>query len=74
MRDRSGVVDHNARLEKMTAAGLNQEIARTASRLEIAETTALRRAFFKRLVWLDAHPEPAYGAAAPKRAMRARES
>lgn len=74
MRNRSGVPHHEDELDSLTAAQLEQEIARVASRLEIAGATHLRKAFFNRLVWLEAHREAVYGIPAPKRTMRARQS
>jgi len=57
----------------MTLDELNAEIQRVQLRLELAPNTRLRKSFFSRLTWLEAHRGSVHGIVAPKRSLRARQ-
>jgi hypothetical protein len=53
MGKRSGIVEHDEGLARLTLAELDGEIARCQMRLKIAPTDQLRKAFKSRLRWLE---------------------
>lgn len=54
MGKRSGVIDHEEGLAKLTLAELDREIARCRGRLVIAANTRQRKQFESRIHWLEA--------------------
>ena len=52
MGKRSGVLDHEEDILKLTIRELDAEIARCEMRREIAPTSSLRKSFEKRIHWL----------------------
>jgi hypothetical protein len=53
MGKRSGVIDHEDGLAKLTLAELDAEIRRCKLRLQFARSQQLRKAFEKRVHWLE---------------------
>jgi len=52
MGKRSGVIDHEEGLAKLSLAELDDEIERCRTRLKIAPTSQLRKSFESRIHWL----------------------
>ena len=52
MGKRSGVIDHEEGLAKLSLAELDAEIARCEMRLKIAPTTRQKKQFESRIHWL----------------------
>ncbi|MBA3510678.1 hypothetical protein [Sphingomonas sp.] len=52
MGKRSGVLDHESDILKLSLEELDAEIARCEMRLKIAPTSYLRKSFEKRIHWL----------------------
>lgn len=73
MGKRSGTPDHDEDLEKLTLAELDTAIAQCKLRLDFARTSYLKKAFFRRLTWLEGFREERHGVSAPKRVRRARQ-
>jgi hypothetical protein len=73
MGQRSGVLDHDEDIAKLTLEELDAEIARCTMRMRIAPNLYQRRSFFKRLTRLEALREKLHGVEAPVRRMRARQ-
>lgn len=67
MGKRSGYAENSAELEAMTLPHLNAEIQRCLFGYERGGTSQGRKAFFKRLVWLEAERERLHGVAAKAR-------
>lgn len=53
MGQRSGVIEHEEGLAKLSLAELDAEIERCRMRLKIAPTTLLRKSFESRIHWLE---------------------
>jgi len=53
MGKRSGVIDHEEGLAKLSQAELDAEIERCRTRLKIAPTRQLRKSFESRIHWLE---------------------
>lgn len=68
MRNRSAQIDPG----EASAAELDQEIRRLQVRLNLAATRQLEKAFFGRLLALEAIREARFGIPAPRRRHRAR--
>jgi hypothetical protein len=51
MGKRSGVLDHEEDILKLTVQELDTEIARCEARFQIAPTSYLRKSFEKRIHW-----------------------
>jgi hypothetical protein len=71
-RSRSGVADHPDEAARMSLFEFEAEIRRCLWGYENGGTSQGRKAFFKRLVWLEGQREERYGVAAPRRAFRER--
>ncbi len=74
MGKRSGIPTMGEDLTRLTLAELDAEIARAEHDLEHATISNNRKAFFRRLTWIEAYRETAHGVPAPVRRMRARLS
>jgi hypothetical protein len=72
MGRRSGIPTNGGELSDMSLEVLDAEIARAEQQLSAATISNDRKGFFRRLTWLEAHREAAFGVAAPVRRMRAR--
>ena len=72
MGKRSGVPDTDEAIAALSLAQLNAEIERCALGLSISGTSQGRKAFFKRLVWLEGLREKHHQIPAPKRDFRRR--
>jgi hypothetical protein len=72
MGKRSGVPDSKEEIAKLTIFELNTEIQRCLWGAEHGGTSQGRKAFFKRLVWLEKQREVLFGISAKKRAFRSR--
>jgi hypothetical protein len=72
MGKRSGVPDKEEDVAKLTIVELNTEIQRCLSGAEKGGTSQGRKAFFKRLVWLEKQRELLFGIPAKQRAFRSR--
>ncbi len=72
MGRRSGIPTSGGELSDMSLETLNAEILRAAHQLAEATISNDRKGFFRRLIWLEAHREAAFGVPAPVRRMRAR--
>ena len=72
MGKRSDFPDLESDIAKLTLEELNAEIARCKTRMKIAPTAHLHKAFFKRIVLLETKRESLFGVARPKRTLRAR--
>lgn len=57
MGKRSGVIDHEEGLAKLSLVELDAEIERCRTRLKIARTSQLRKSFESRIHWLDRYRE-----------------
>jgi hypothetical protein len=57
MGKRSGVIDHEDGLAKLTLAELDTEIARCRTRISLAPNSRLRKAFESRIHWLESFRE-----------------
>lgn len=66
-RGRSGVADTEAEAAQMSRAEFESEIQRCKWGLENGGTSQGRKAFFKRLVWLEQQREKLFGVSAPAR-------
>lgn len=53
MGKRSGVIDHEEGLAKLSLVELDAEIDRCRTRLKIAPTSQLRKSFESRIHWLE---------------------
>ena len=71
-RSRSGVADNANEAAQMTLAEFDSEIHRCLWGAENGGTSQGRKAFFKRLVWLEEQREKLFGVPAPRRAFRQR--
>ncbi|QGZ93364.1 hypothetical protein [Terricaulis silvestris] len=67
MGKRSGYAQSSADVEALTLAELNAEIQRCLFRYERGGTSQGRKAFFKRLVWLEAERERLHSVTAKSR-------
>lgn len=67
MGTRSGYPENDADLEELTLAKLNAEIQRSLFGYQRGGTSQGRKAFFKRLVWLEAARERLHGIASKPR-------
>jgi hypothetical protein len=67
MGKRSGVADTEHDVSALPLSELNAEIARALWGYENGGTSQGRKAFFKRLTWLEAQREQHYGIVAKKR-------
>lgn len=67
MGKRSGYVESGADLEALTLSQLNAEIQRCLLGYETGGASQGRKAFFKRLVWLEAERERLHGVTAKPR-------
>ncbi|GAM97978.1 hypothetical protein U91I_01608 [alpha proteobacterium U9-1i] len=67
MGKRSGYAESSADLEAMTLSQLNAEIQRCVLGFEAGGASKGRKAFFKRLVWLEAERERLHGVMAKAR-------
>ncbi|WP_158014193.1 hypothetical protein [Sphingomonas sanxanigenens] len=56
MGKRSGIIDHEEDLAKLSFAQLDTEIERCRMRLGIAPTSRLRKSFESRIHWLEKFP------------------
>ncbi len=72
MGRRSGIPTSGGELGDMSPGELDAEILRAEQQLSAATISNDRKGFFRRLTWLEAHREQAFGVAAPVRRMRAR--
>ena len=61
MRNRSNVTKQEEDIAKLALDELNAEVARRQTRMKIAPTTYLRKAFFKRIVQLETERERLFG-------------
>ena len=66
-RSRSGVVDTEEEASRMSQAEMEQEIHRCKHGYESGGTSQARKAFFKRLVWLERQREVLFDVPAPYR-------
>jgi hypothetical protein len=71
-RSRSGVADNEDEAARMTSSELESEIQRCLWGFENGGTSQGRKAYFKRLVWLEQQREALFGVAAPRRVFRQR--
>ena len=71
-RSRSGVADYESEAEKMSFSELEGEISRCIRGFETGGMSQGQKAFFKRLIWLEAQREAFYDIPAPKRKFRER--
>lgn len=69
-RSRSGVADNVDEAAQMSRAQLDSEIQRCFWGSENGGTSQGRKAFFKRLVWLEEQRENFFGVSAPRRVFR----
>lgn len=72
MGKRSGVPDSKEDVAKLTLLELNAEIRRCLWGAENGGTSQGRKAYFKRLVWLEKQREALFGIPAKQRAFRSR--
>ena len=73
MRNRSGMPETKADVERMTLPELNAEIARCLHGAEHGGTSQGRKAFFDRLVWYEKMREEIHGIPATARRARRRQ-
>jgi hypothetical protein len=71
-RSRSGVADYTDETSKMTRVEIDSEIQRCLWGAENGGTSQSRKAFFKRLMWLEQQREKHFGVIAPRRVFRQR--
>ena len=67
MRKRAAVPTTDKEIEALSLQQLNAEISRALLGYEIGGTSQGRKAFFKRLVWLENHREALHGIGAKRR-------
>lgn len=67
MGKRSGYPESDAELERLTLGQLNAEIQRCLIGYQLGRTGRAGKAFFKRLVWLEAVRERLHGIASTPR-------
>lgn len=53
MRNRSGIINHDEDLAKLSLTELESEISRCKARLELAPTAYLRKSLKARIHWLE---------------------
>jgi len=70
MGKRSGVPDTDEAVAELRLAELEAEINRCALGYKIGGTSQGRKAFFKRLLWLESQREKFHGIPAPRRDFR----
>jgi hypothetical protein len=73
MRNRSGTIEQDDEVAKLTLAELNAEIERSLDRYSRAPNPYQRKAFFRRVAWLEELREQYHSVPAPKRTLRARQ-
>jgi hypothetical protein len=69
-RKRSGTADSDAELVKMSKSEIEAEIQRCLWGFENGGSSQGRKAYFKRLVWLEQKREELFSIAAPRRLLR----
>jgi hypothetical protein len=62
MGKRSGIIEHEEGLAKLSLVELDEEIAHCRMRLEIAPSSQLRKAFESRIHWLERFRTKQHGA------------
>jgi hypothetical protein len=72
MGRRSGIPTNSEDLGSLSPEELETEILRAEQQLSAATISNDRKGYFRRLIWLEAHREAAFGVPAPVRRMRAR--
>jgi hypothetical protein len=72
MGKRSGVAETEEEVAKLTLDSLNVEIERCLRGAEHGGSSQGRKAFFKRLVWLEKMREKVYGISMTRRVWRSR--
>jgi hypothetical protein len=72
MGRRSGVAETEQEVAKLALNELNVEIGRCVKGFEQGGSSQGRKAFFKRLVWLEKMREKIHGIPAPRRLWRSR--
>jgi len=71
-RARSGTADSSSQAAKLSLAEINADIQRCLWGFENGGSSQGRKAFFKRLVWLENQRDELFGVEAPRRTFRER--
>jgi hypothetical protein len=71
-RSRSGIADSSSEAAKLSLAEINANIQRCLWGFENGGTSQGRKAFFKRLVWLESQRDELFSVEAPRRSFRER--